>query len=242
MANRRRRRNRPQGANPPVVSPTPLQGLLIQDDSEQSPALKLLLSRMEQMEAAMRLELAEQRAATASTNEELTQMRKELAAEKERSRQALTATNKQAEKLYEARPEDPNVREAVYNQAIKDGQRHIQQKRMKIKKLIETAKQGDILNLTDQTITLGIHGFMLHVYPGRNTKIPQPFVDEWVKLETLKKETTKQNRLLHRTDHNFGDLESLRTQFTGGSVSTSVYDPETASFRRDNDNNPSGTS
>jgi hypothetical protein len=226
----------------PVVPPTPIQGLLTEDDSEENPALKLLLARFEQMESTLRLELAEQRAAVASTNEELGQVRKELAAEQARSREAQAIAIKQAEKLYEARPTDPKVREAIQSRALEDGKRHIATKRMQIKNLIETATTGEVLNLTDQVITLGIHGFLIYIYPGRNVNIPQPFVDEWEKRQVREQQAKRQNRVLHKTDHNFGDLEALRTEFVGSTVPTTIYDPVGGRFGREDDDNTPSTS
>jgi hypothetical protein len=235
MARRRNRnRNKTLGQVVPQKPPasTPVQGQLTIDDSATGTALEVLLARMAQIESAIRMELAQQRAMTESTTELIAGVRKELAEEKARSREAMEATRRELLKLYEKRPNDPQTVEAIIQTAMQDSRAKITKKRQSIKRRIEEAPKGTILNLSERVIPIGIHGFMFDVQPGRNENVPTPFVEAWEALQVVVAHTNKQNKALEGAEHSFGSLETLKAGFGGKDANEIAFNTETGKFTR----------
>lgn len=171
-----------------VNSPIPVRGSVALMD-EQSPALTILVTRLEEQERQLRLmneAFLNMKAALDSRDKEYQQLQQTVANDKARSAEAIKLSREKLLKTAEANPIDPHIQAQMLAQIKSEGEHRVKQKRAAFTKLLETAPKGIINNPKDESIPLTINGVRLVISPGKNT-VPAPFAEEWEKTLRMAK-------------------------------------------------------
>lgn len=169
-------------------SPIPVRGSVALMD-EQSPALTILVTRLEEQERQLRLmneAFLNMKAALADRDKEYHQLQQTISQDKARSAEAIKLSRERLLKTAEANPIEPHVQAQMIAQIKSEGEHRVKQKRAAFTKLLEVAPKGVINNPGDESIPLMINGVKMIISPGKNV-VPAPFAEEWEKTLRMAK-------------------------------------------------------